>query len=507
MPGHREPDPLPRHRRSPEPDFQERYGVLLDIGRILTGTLEPDELYRTIYEQASRVLETTGFYISLYDAEQDLGTVVFFADRGEIERPAITYRGRDSRAIREARPVLEDLSHPDQAIMLLGPEHDDEVTRSVIAAPMRHKDQVLGVISAQSYRAGAYRDVDLELLEAIADLAAVAVSNARAMMELAQQRRESEQLEEVGRALSASLDLDQVLQRIVSAVQGLIEADGSAVWLLRPDGDAEIALAAGHAVLPVGTIIPVPETLRRQFIEAREPLVVNRAQAASILPADVMAKLQSESAISVPLIAENELIGALSVGHLRARTYGARDVRLLERFAFHAAIAVSNAHLHEQVRLLSLTDPLTGLPNRRHMDIVLEKDFATAERGRDLSVVLFDLDDFKQFNDTAGHQAGDDAIRRFAEILAGQTRAMNLAARYGGDEFIAILSDTDAAGARYLVERVLEELRRDELMVGIGASAGIAVYRPGMIGPEDLIRSADEALYRAKAKRQRKAPS
>lgn len=498
---------MPRRDRPPEPDFQERYSVLLDIGRIVTGTLEPAELYSTIYEQASRVLETTGFYISLYDAEHDLGTVVFFADRGEIERPAVTYRGRDSRAIREARPVLEDLRDPDQAVMLLGPEGDDEVTRSVIAAPMRHKGQVIGVISAQSYRVSAYTEADLELLEAVADLAAVAVSNARAMVELEQQRRESEQLEEIGRALGASLELDQVLERIVTAVRGLIEADGSAVWLIRPDGHAEVALVAGDAVLPVGTVIPVPEELRRQFVDERRPLVLARDQASSILPPDVMARVQADSAISVPLMAEHELIGALSVSHLHARTYAARDVRLLERFAVQAAVAVANARLHEQVHLLSLTDPLTGLPNRRHMDIVLEKDFATAERGQDLSVVLFDLDDFKQFNDTAGHQAGDDALRRFADILAGQTRAMNLAARYGGDEFIAILSDTDADGARYLVERVLEELGRDQMMVGIGASAGIAVHHPGMIGPEDLIRSADEALYRAKAARQRSTPS
>jgi hypothetical protein len=83
---------------------RRRYGVLLDIGRILTGHPEPEELYRTIYEQASRVLETTGFYISLYDPEQDEGTVVLLADRGRIDRPGITYRGSDSRAIREAGP-------------------------------------------------------------------------------------------------------------------------------------------------------------------------------------------------------------------------------------------------------------------------------------------------------------------------------------------------------------------------------------------------------------------
>lgn len=495
-----------QHRR-PEPDFQKRYGVLLDIGRILTGTLEPGELNRTIYEQASRVLETTGFYISLYDAEKDLATVVFFADRGEIDRPEITYRGSDSRAIRDARPVLEELKDPERAILLLGPETDDEVTRSVIAAPMLREGRVLGVISAQSYRADAYVESDLELLEAIADLAAVAVSNARSMAELEHQRRESQQLEEIGRAVTASLDLDQVLQRVVAATRELVEADGVAVWLLRSDGDAEVAMTAGDTALPRGSTSAVPAALHQHFTESQAPILLDRSGVMEFLPPEVDTGFSAESAMAVPLMAEGELIGALFVSHVSPRCYAPRDVRVLERLAFHAAIAVANARLHEQVRRLSLTDPLTGLPNRRHMDILLDKEFAAAERGRALTVVLLDLDDFKLFNDTAGHQAGDEALRRFAGILASETRAMNLAARYGGDEFIAILSDTDLEGGHALFERVLAGMRADPFMASMSASAGIAAYRDGMLDPGDLIRAADEALYHSKSDRARRLPT
>jgi diguanylate cyclase (GGDEF)-like protein len=496
----------PQHRRR-EPDFQQRYGVLLDIGRILTGTLEPGELYRTIYEQASRVLETTGFYISLYDAEQDQGTIVFYADRGEIDRPETTYRGSESRAIREARPVLEELRDPGQAILLLGPETDDEVTRSVIAAPMVREGRVLGVISAQSYRVNAYTPADLELLMAIAGLAAVAVSNARSMAQLEHQRRESQQLEQISRALTASLDLDQVLDRIVAATRELVQADGVAVWLIRPDGDAEVAMTAGDSALPRGTTTPVPPRLYRHFTDSQAPLRLERGGTTEFLPSELGAGFNAESAIAVPLIAEGELIGALSVSHVSSRSYRAGDVRLLERLGFHAAIAVANARLHEQVRLLSLTDPLTGLPNRRHMDILLDKEFAAAERGRALTVVLLDLDGFKIFNDTEGHQAGDEALRRFAHILSSETRAMNLAARYGGDEFIAILSDTDLAGGRALYDRVLAGMRADPFMRNMTASAGIASYRSGMLDPADLIRAADEALYLSKAERERRLPT
>lgn len=490
----------PDHRSGP--DFRERYGVLLDIGRILTGTLEPAELYRSIYEQASRVLETTGFFISLYDAGKDLATVVFYADRGEIERPSITYRGSQSRAIREARPVRENLSQPENAILLLGPDSDEEVTRSVIAAPLLHEGRVIGVISAQSYRPAAYDAADLELLTAIADLAAVAVSNARTVEEMERRKQESDQLEQIGRALTASLDLDQVLRRIVTSVRDMVQADGAGVWFLRPDERAEIVMSAGERALPAGTSVPIPSAVARRFLRDRRPLVVDRRTGSSpAVPAEVFELLHAQSAIAVPLVAEGELMGALSVSHTAGRDYSPADVRLLERFAVHAAIAVANARLHEKVRLLSMTDPLTELPNRRQMSIILEKEFAAAERGRSLAVVLFDLDDFKLYNDTAGHQAGDEILRRFGRILERETRAMNLAARYGGDEFICILSDTDHEGGAIHAGRVMRAVRRDDLMSTMGVSAGIACYEPSMESPEELIRRADRDLYAAKSRR------
>ena len=481
-------------------DFQERYDVLLDIGRVLAATLSPDALYRTIYEQASRVLETTGFFISLYDADADRATLVFYADRGEIERPGVTYRGSESRAIREARPIMEDITHPEGTVMLLGPESDPEITRSVIAAPLLADGRVLGVISAQSYARDAYTELDLELLSAVAGLAAVAVSNARAVSEIERQRRESERMEEISRALTASLDLRDVLDRIVRAVRDLVEADGAAVWLLRDDGRAEIAMTAGELALPVGTAVELSDSLRDR-LQAGEPVVVQEGRSDADLPTRLLEMLDAESAVGVPLIADGDVIGALSVSHMTGRRYSEPEIGLLERFAFNAAVAVSNARLHERIRALSLTDPLTQLPNRRHIDIFLKREFAAAERGRDLSVLLFDLNDFKRYNDTRGHQAGDALLRRFGRILRNQTRSMNLAARYGGDEFILVLSDTDREGSRMQLGRIVDEVRDDPEMSQVGFSAGMAVYHPGMSSPAELIRAADRDLYRHKAAR------
>src|SRR5690606_5123263 len=153
----------------------------------------------------------------------------------------------------------------------------------------------------------------------------------------------------------------------------------------------------------------------------------------------------------------------------------------------------------ERAARLALTDDLTGLPNRRYMRLFLETEFAAAQRGRVLTVALFDLDRFKQYNDRYGHLAGDEALRGVAGVLRMHTRRMNLSARYGGEEFVSILSAADVKGALTFVERVRKSLAEVEIEGGpLSVSVGVAMYDPGMQSVEDLLAAADHALYQAK---------
>ncbi|MEO5510004.1 MAG: GGDEF domain-containing protein [Longimicrobiales bacterium] len=185
--------------------------------------------------------------------------------------------------------------------------------------------------------------------------------------------------------------------------------------------------------------------------------------------------------------------------------YTPDDVRLLERLGFQASVAVANARLHEEVRALSLTDPLTGLSNRRHLDLFLDKEVAAARRGRKVAVLLFDLDRFKEYNDCAGHEAGDEALRAFANVLSSQTRAMNLAARLGGDEFVSVLTDSDRRGAIAHALRIAQAVEAHPLLgpIGLRASIGIATFLGRMTSAADLIRAADVDMYRRKTGRAR----
>ncbi len=148
---------------------------------------------------------------------------------------------------------------------------------------------------------------------------------------------------------------------------------------------------------------------------------------------------------------------------------------------------------------LALMDPLTGMPNRRHSVVFIEAAFAAAKRGIPLTVVLFDVDHFKAFNDSRGHLAGDEALRKIAGVLVGTTRKMNLTARWGGEEFLSTMSDTPVEGGRIFAERVLSEIHQAFPDGSLTLSAGVARFTERMDTPTRLLAAADQAMYEAKA--------
>lgn len=153
----------------------------------------------------------------------------------------------------------------------------------------------------------------------------------------------------------------------------------------------------------------------------------------------------------------------------------------------------------DEVEDLSFTDGLTNLPNRRHARVFLENEFAAAERGRLLSVALFDLDHFREYNERWGEQTGDRALVALGEILSRTTRRMNLSARFGGEEFVSVLAGTGSEGAMVYSERVRQAFKALRLPQGtLTVSAGVATYHPSMRSPDELLAAADHALYQAK---------
>jgi diguanylate cyclase (GGDEF)-like protein len=173
------------------------------------------------------------------------------------------------------------------------------------------------------------------------------------------------------------------------------------------------------------------------------------------------------------------------------RQFDAEDWELLEAISRQAATALERVDLFEQVRDLSLTDPLTGLANRRQLAVVMERSLAAARRGKPLAVVMIDLDGFKRINDEQGHPVADRMLCTVAGALQEEARGADLVVRYGGDEFLVVLPGGSRAGANALLERVSRRLAGE-----VAFTAGVAEFDAAEDSLEQLIQAADRDLYR-----------
>jgi diguanylate cyclase (GGDEF)-like protein len=203
--------------------------------------------------------------------------------------------------------------------------------------------------------------------------------------------------------------------------------------------------------------------------------------------------------VVVPLTTEGKTIGLLVIEHkIRAGSrIERRIVNMLERFASHGALALRNAWLLDEVQKLAATDALTKLANRMTFQDTLDRELARADREDGwVTLLMLDIDHFKRLNDTRGHQAGDDVLRRVSATLREQRRKYDTAARYGGEEFCLVLPGLKPEDAPVIAERVREAIATNGCE--ITASLGLATYPRDAQSADSLVAAADTALYRSK---------
>ena len=204
----------------------------------------------------------------------------------------------------------------------------------------------------------------------------------------------------------------------------------------------------------------------------------------------------------VPLICKKSFVGVLAVRSCNVtRVWAENELLLLHTVADQLAVAVNQAHLFTQTQQQALTDELTGCYNRRSFELQLQRDLNLATRMRQpLSLIMMDLDNFKLINDNFGHETGDLALRKLADAFRGELRAVDTAARFGGDEFVIILPQADSSGAIIVAERLRERIQQIDVP-GYGmlsASFGLASFPVHATTRDSLLAIADKALYDSK---------
>lgn len=329
-------------------------------------------------------------------------------------------------------------------------------------------------------------------------------------------RRQAEQISvlyELGKKLTSSIDCQHVIDTTLEELRQMVSAQ-SYCLLSVEDQNVQLHILSGvigsenYLASIKGNLLSFWNELNERELlpEAIEvSLKAKQKRGEEALKVDRVA-----STLTVPLMVQNKTIGLLNVSSSEPEVFTDDDLRLLYIVAHQVAVVIDNASLHQYTRFLALTDGLTGLLNHRTFQERLQSEFERSLRyGSFLSLIILDIDFFKQINDAYGHPQGDKVLKELANILRKSTRGVDILARYGGEEFVIILPETESANAELLAERIRETVKRHEFEVdgerlNLTISLGVASYpHPEVLSKGDLINRADGALYQAKEGRDR----
>lgn len=465
--------------------------------------------------------------------------------------------------------------------------------QSLITVPLFFKEDKLGVLAVQNKTGGQeYGQNDIESLTALAALAAIAIHNANTRDGLSQandqakqrnkqyeqllnseleERKLAQALGQASASLTSTLNLQEVVDRILYQIEKVILCDAAFIMLIEENDQARIVWGRGYEKFKTSkigdaTLLNIKEVPGlHKMIENGQPLIISDVTQDATWFFSWQDYTGIRAYLGVPISSRASVIGFLNVLSTTPGAFTQKDAQHLQEFSNHVAIAITNARLHQQaqkeladririeaelrehrdhleelviertaeltrsladaqnlnqqlqleiqarqqaeenLRVLAITDPLTGAYNRRQLWVLGEQAMKHALRyHRDMAAIMIDVDHFKHINDTYGHAVGDEVLKLLVGYLRETLRKADILVRYGGEEFVVLMPETNLETGRLVAERLLAGVRglawkTDTGPVTFTVSIGLAVWKPGNGDDiETLINCADASMYIAK---------
>jgi len=486
--------------------------LMLEAARALSAERDLRRLFSRLHRLVGNVMDAGTFYVALGSWEQRVMTLPYCVDHYKLVDPGgpIPLEGSLSgHVFREGTPIIVRTAEDWRRYPWIERGDDNDSPISALAVPMRIGARTIGVICAQSSRSHAYTERDRDVMVAIAEQAAIAVENSQHLSRADQRARELQLLAEVSRALSSQLSIRALCQTVCNEVRRVMDAKVFFVALAAERGNAmqlEFAIE-GEEVLE-NEPVPLENSFAKRVMETRQPIVLQTGEEINQQPHRTIHRNEHGSVRSLamaPLRLGDRCIGVMSAQSYNERAFDDTSVRLLTAIGEQLALAVQNAQLFGDAKSRADRDPLTNLFHHRYLKTRLEEEISRSRfTNLPLVVLMMDIDNFKLVNDTYGHPAGDDALRMLTAVLLATCRGSDVIGRYGGDEFMIILPDTDVEAGLRIAERIEAEVAGRELhlnqstSIPLRCSIGLASVPADGRTPSDIIAKADAALYQSK---------
>jgi diguanylate cyclase (GGDEF)-like protein len=484
-------------------DAQRRtkeYELLTQIGQAISSRLDQEEILRTVHKELGRIFDTSELYVAFQEGDEIRFELEVVNDEVIPKRSRPVANGLSEYIIRTGHPLLivSDLEKVRERLSVT--YVPDRPAKSICGVPIHLGGKPAGVLVALSTeREYVFEERDLELMQTAAGQLSVAIENARLFTEEQRRSRHLSFLNNISKTAISSEDSEQMLAEIVGHIQKNFRFDHIGVGILDYSSkDIEIKAEAGSTAKFLGKRIPLGTGILGRVARTGETALVQTTVGGNKL----QGLLEDACAVlCIPVTYGDTLLGVLNVESREHDAFAPQDVMIMNTLADLLATALHNSFVFQKLQQQSITDSLTGIKTRRFFLEALSGEWKRASRsGRPFSVVLLDLDNFKNVNDTLGHLEGDLVLARVGRLLEQKCRQSNVVARYGGDEFIILMPETGAEQAQILAERLRLWLASDPMLSEqhITGSFGVASFPMHGFSAESIIRVADAGMYVSK---------